>query len=77
MLKIIDLCLTGLSYKHIMLCHFMSHTHLKLDTLVNYFIFECFETLTMKLLIETLVHTLTSFFHGEDFPPPMHAQAGQ
>ena len=56
MLKIIDLCLTGLSYKHIMLCHFMSHTHLKLDTLVNYFIFECFVTLTMKLLIETLVH---------------------
>jgi len=66
-----------------MLCHPMPHTHLKLDslvnyfiligtlkldTLVNYFIFECFETLTMKLLIETLVHTLTSFFHDEDNP---------
>jgi len=75
MIKIIDLCLTGLTYKHIRLCHPMSHTHLKLDTLVNYFIFQCFVTLTMKLLIETLVPTL-SFFHGEDFPP-MHAHSGQ
>ena len=55
----------------------MSHTHLKLDTcklhsdatpVVNYFIFQCLVTSTMKLLIEALVHRF-NLFHAKTFSP--------